>query len=254
MRVPARPASASASAAGEVIRASRPVARTNVDGRLDLRPHRAGGELGEQRLGLVRGELGAAPPAGRCRSRRRPPGTSVRITSRSAPSSRASRAEARSLSITASTPARWLAAPRDRDPAAAAGDDDRAGGEQRADRAELDDLERRGEGRRAASRGPRRGRPASRGHARARGPLLAVERADRLRRLGERRVVRRDQHVREQAGDRAAGDRLAARSRSARRSPPGSARPRGRAAAAVPRRPRAPGAAARCRPAGRCRA
>ena len=141
MRVPVRPSSASPRAAGEVIRASWPVARTNSTRRLDLRPHRAGRELREERLGVVGGELAqllllVRAEAGVDRRHlgqdHEPVGAELAREEGGGAVLVDHRVDAREV----------LAAPRGRDAAAADGDDDRARGEQRADRAELDHLER----------------------------------------------------------------------------------------------------------------
>ena len=93
---------------------------------------------------------------------------------------------------------------RDRDAAAAAGDRDRAGVDEPTDRVELHDLERLGEG--TTRRWPRFASDTSaqpRSRSSTLGLLGRVERADRLRRPVERRIVGRDTDMREHAGDRA---------------------------------------------------
>src|SRR5262249_51593687 len=105
-------------------------------------------------------------------------------------------------------PCEVLAAPRRRDAAAAAGDHDRPGREQRADRVQLDDLERGGGGDDAPPAASRvvDDLPAALG-LELTGLRLVVERADRLRRPLEGGIVLRDEHVREQADDGPARDR-----------------------------------------------
>ena len=175
----------------DVIRASWPVARTNSTlastfGRIE--PAASSGRALRRR----RRRAPAAPPALGAEAPSRAAGTSVRITSRSAPSSRASSEEARSLSITASTPVRCsplrsiagIRRRRRRPTIVPAASSERIASELDRPRAAA------ARARRAASRGPRRRRrcqPRSRSSARA--SLRRVERPDRLGRLRERRVV-----------------------------------------------------------------
>ena len=165
-----RPASASPRAAGEVISASWPVARTNSTARLDLRPHRAGRQLREQRLGLVRRELAqlllpvraeAGEHRGHLGQDHEPVGAERAREEGGGAVLVDHRVDAREV----------LAAARGRDAAAADRDDDRPRGEQRADRARArPPRAAAARARPGASRGRRRGRPASRGRARARAP------------------------------------------------------------------------------------
>ena len=96
----------------------------------------------------------------------------------------------------------------DRDAAAAAGDRERPGVDEPADRVELDDVEWLGRWHDAAVAAVcvRHERPASFAFEHL-GLLGRVERPDRLRRPVESRIVRRDADVREHAGDRAFAQR-----------------------------------------------
>jgi hypothetical protein len=123
----------------------------------------------------------------------------VRITSRSA----SALGEERRGSVLVDNCVDALQVPvpaHDRDPAPPAGDGNRSRGDERADRIQLDDVERPGGGDDAPEAAPRvlDELPAT---VAAEGSrlLLAVEGADRLGGLGERRVVGIDVDVREEA-------------------------------------------------------
>src|SRR5207253_6879793 len=94
------------------------------------------------------------------------------------------------------------------DPAAAAGDRDRAAAQQRTNRLQLDYLEgkRRGNDAPPAAAGVMDDPPLSLALELVCARLV-VERPDRLRRLGEGWIVVVDHDMREQARDRAARDR-----------------------------------------------
>ena len=152
------------------------------------------------------------------------------MTSRSAPSPRASRAEAWSLSITASMPSKrpsrrttGMPPPPHAIASVPAASSARIG-------FELDDLERLGGGDDPPPAAARvRLAASSRGRARAPPPAsAAIERPDRLRRVRRRRGrrgVHDDVRAATQATGRSATGRELRR-RSARRSPPASARRR----------------------------
>ena len=116
---------------------------------LDLRAHRAAGEvaLGGVRRAAASTVTGPSGSASGVPKRSTAFGTSVAMTSTSASTVRASRAAPRSLSMTASTPAqRAVVVADDGDPAAAVGDHDEAGVDQRVHGAGVEDLERLGRG------------------------------------------------------------------------------------------------------------
>ena len=175
-------ADACAGAAGERV-AER---RGRGDQRLAARAGEAGSglDLGAHRPGRRPGSMASASSTASSRSSsasdvpkpRTTAATSVRMTRRFAPSASASRAEARSCDHRVDAVEAPVAAD-DRDPAAAATRRRGARLEQAPHRAELDHLERRGEGTSAANRGRRPRRRASRA------PSVASSRA-RGRRTG----------------------------------------------------------------------
>src|ERR1051326_7007249 len=115
------------------------------DGGLHLRAHRAGGELRHQRLGLFHREL--AQLFLRVGPEARVDGGHLGQDHEAVRAERAGEQRRRTVLVDHGIDSgEVLAAAGRRDAAAAAGDDDRARGEQRADRVELDDLERRGGG------------------------------------------------------------------------------------------------------------
>ena len=148
MMVPTRPSRASVMRSSAVMMLRWPPLRTNRQRRLDLGPHRAGGEVALRGilLHLAEGDL----PDG---ARRRAAvaetafSTSVAITSASASTERARTAAVRSLSMTASIPRTLPSSVADHGDAAAAGrHDDVAGVHEGEQGVGVEDLERLGRG------------------------------------------------------------------------------------------------------------
>ncbi len=204
MRVPARPSRA---ADESVLRRDQRLAARarEIDRSLDLRPHRAGRQLGQEPLRLVGRQLtqlfGALCPEGAVHRR------DLREDQQPRCAELPGEERRRSILVDDGVDALELSIPPgDGNPTPATRDGDCPAADQRADRVELDDLERGGGGDDAP-------KPAARVLHELPAPLplqslrlvAAVEGADRLRRPLEGVVTRIDHDVGEQTGDGSAG-------------------------------------------------